>query len=68
MVSRIRRHTDLPILVGFGISKPEHVSEVAQFADGALVGSALVDMIESATGDKAAAATKFAAGLRGNVE
>ena len=66
LVERIRRHTDLPILVGFGISKPEHVSEVARFADGAAVGSALIDTIESATGDQATAAAEFAAGLRGN--
>ena len=66
LVERIRRHTDLPILVGFGISKPEHVSEVAQFSEGALVGSALIDTIESASGDPAVAAAEFAASLRGN--
>ena len=65
LVERIRRHTDLPILVGFGISKPEHVSEVAQFSEGALVGSALIETIESASGDPAVAAAEFAASLRG---
>ncbi len=65
LVKRIRRHTDLPILVGFGISKPEHVSEVAQFADGAVVGSAVIEAIEGATGDQAAATARFAAGLIG---
>ena len=66
LVERIRRHTDLPILVGFGISKPEHVSEVAQFSEGALVGSALIDTIESASGDPAVAAAEFATSLMGN--
>jgi tryptophan synthase alpha chain len=45
LVERVRKHTDLPVAVGFGISKPEHVSEVAQFADGVAVGSALIDAI-----------------------
>ncbi len=66
LVERIRRHTDLPILVGFGISKPEHVSEVAQFADGVAVGSALIDTIAGAPGDEAAAAAEFTTSLRGN--
>lgn len=41
----IRRHTHLPIVVGFGISKPEHVQTVAAVADGVVVGSALVNCI-----------------------
>jgi tryptophan synthase alpha chain len=45
MVERIRRVTDLPVALGFGISKPDHVREVAQWADAAVVGSALVDVI-----------------------
>jgi tryptophan synthase alpha chain len=50
MVSRIRRHTDLPIALGFGISRPEHVAEVGVYADGAVVGSALVALIAEASG------------------
>ena len=46
-LGRIRRHTDLPLAVGFGISRPEHVAEVAKVADGAIVGSAVVDRLES---------------------
>lgn len=42
-LQRVRRHTDLPLVVGFGISRPEHVAEVARFADGAIVASALID-------------------------
>jgi len=45
LVRRIRAHTKLPIALGFGISRPEHVAEVTSFADAAVVGSALVSVI-----------------------
>jgi tryptophan synthase alpha chain len=45
-VLRVRGETTKPIAVGFGISRPEHVAEVCQVADGAVVGSALVSLIE----------------------
>ena len=45
MVRRIRKLTDLPIALGFGISRPEHVAEVGAYADAAVVGSALVSLI-----------------------
>lgn len=45
MVRRIRAHTSLPIALGFGISRPEHVAEVTAYADAAVVGSALVSII-----------------------
>ena len=45
MVERIRKVSDLPVALGFGISKPDHVREVGQWADAAVVGSALVDVI-----------------------
>ena len=48
MVDRIRRASDLPVALGFGISKPEHVREVGQWADAAVVGSALVSVIAEA--------------------
>ena len=48
MVQRIRRVSDLPVALGFGISKPEHVREVGQWADAAVVGSALVSVIAEA--------------------
>jgi tryptophan synthase alpha chain len=44
-VALIRQKTDLPLVVGFGISSPEQVSEVASVADGVVVGSALVNCI-----------------------
>lgn len=46
LIKRIRSHTDIPLCVGFGISKPEHVKEVLDAgADGAIVGSALINII-----------------------
>jgi tryptophan synthase alpha chain len=45
MVRRIRAVSDLPVALGFGISKPEHVRAVGQWADAAVVGSALVNVI-----------------------
>ena len=50
MVQRIRRVSRLPVALGFGISKPEHVREVGQWADAAVVGSALVNVIAEAGG------------------
>ena len=47
-VARLRRHTDLPLCIGFGIRTPEHAAEVARRADGAVVGSALIDRIAKA--------------------
>ena len=47
-VARIRRHTDLPLAVGFGVSTVEQAEAVAGYADGVIVGSALVDMIAKA--------------------
>lgn len=42
LVDRLRRLTDRPVCVGIGVSTAEHAAEVAQFADGVIVGSALV--------------------------
>jgi tryptophan synthase alpha chain len=50
MVARIRAVSDLPVALGFGISKPEHVRAVGQWADAAVVGSALVNVIADAGG------------------
>lgn len=41
-INDIRKHTDKPIAVGFGVSKPEDASEIAKIADGVIVGSAIV--------------------------
>jgi tryptophan synthase alpha chain len=50
MVRRIRAVTSMPIALGFGISRPEHVAEVGGFADAAVVGSALVALIAQESG------------------
>jgi len=56
LVSRLRRFTKLPIAVGFGISTPEQFAEVGQYADGIVVGSAIVEAIERASRGQAAEA------------
>ncbi len=52
-VARIRQVTDLPIAVGFGISTPQQVAAVCEIADGAIVGSAVVDIIAEASNHEA---------------
>jgi len=49
-VSRLRRHTDLPIAVGFGIKTPDQAAEIARHADGVVVGSAVVDKVGQLAG------------------
>lgn len=67
-IARVRRHTDLPLAIGFGISKPEHVAEVARIADGAVVASALLNRLEEVAdwpvAERAAALEAFTRGLR----
>ena len=53
-VTRLRRHTDLPISIGFGIRTPEHAATIARLADGVVVGSALIDQIANAENDSQA--------------
>jgi tryptophan synthase alpha chain len=49
-VARLKRHTDLPVAVGFGIKTPAQAAEVAAVADAAVVGSALVERIRAGLG------------------
>jgi tryptophan synthase alpha chain len=51
-VERIRRHTDLPVVVGFGIATRAHVAQVAACADGVVVGSALVNIVREHLHDR----------------
>jgi tryptophan synthase alpha chain len=65
LVARLRQFTTLPIAVGFGISNAEHVKAVGEFADAAIIGSALVALIEKTPAPQAAEAVgQFIAGLR----
>jgi tryptophan synthase alpha chain len=75
-VARIKRHTDLPVCVGFGIRTPDVARAIAERADGAVVGTALVDALRaSLDGEGRASATtvsavadlaaSLAAGVRG---
>ena len=67
-VQRVRGYTkehDLPIAVGFGLSTPEHIAEVTRFADGAVVGSALVNLIDShSENEQVEAVRKYIQSLR----
>ncbi|MEI7608196.1 MAG: tryptophan synthase subunit alpha [Rhodospirillaceae bacterium] len=75
-VTRLRRHTDLPVAVGFGITSPERAAAVAQVADAAVVGSAIVNRLAKGldahgkapaglAGDVLAFVRELAAGVRG---
>lgn len=65
LVARLRRFTKLPVAVGFGISNAEHVRAVGEFADAAVIGSALVSLIEKTPPNQAAAAVgRFIAEVR----
>jgi len=69
LVERIRRWSKLPIAVGFGISNAEHVARVGSFADAAVIGSAIVELIERTALEKGPAETpgavsRFIEGLR----
>ncbi|HTH42396.1 MAG TPA: tryptophan synthase subunit alpha [Terracidiphilus sp.] len=65
LVDRIRRWSKLPVAVGFGISNAEHVAKVAEFADAAVIGSAIVELIERSTPESApGAVARFIKGLR----
>jgi tryptophan synthase alpha chain len=65
LVERIRRWTRLPIAVGFGISTSEHVAQVAKFADAAVIGSAIVELIERSAPEAApGAVARYIKGLR----
>ena len=60
-VAAIRRHTALPVVVGFGISTRDQVREVARHADGVVVGSALVNVIKAGLADRPAAPARLRA-------
>ncbi|HEV8048538.1 MAG TPA: tryptophan synthase subunit alpha [Terriglobales bacterium] len=59
LVSRLRALTKLPIAVGFGISTAEQFAAVGEFADAAVIGSAIVEIIERNPGREAASVAEF---------
>jgi len=73
-VQRIKRHTALPVAVGFGVKTPEHAAAIAKGADGVVVGSALVDAVRGsldaeghATAKTVSAVTDLVAALAAGV-
>ncbi len=70
-VARLRRHTALPVAIGFGIRTAEHAASVARLAEGVVVGSALIDRIakaatpEQAVRDVLGLCSELAQGVRG---
>ncbi|MBC8076804.1 MAG: tryptophan synthase subunit alpha [Chloroflexales bacterium] len=65
-VARVRRHTDLPLVVGFGISTAAHVATIGRIADGAIVASALINHIEQLPPEQVVAgAAAFVRELKG---
>ena len=50
-ISEIRKYTSLPIVAGFGIKNKDHVKEICKFADGAVVGSSIIKIIEENIND-----------------
>jgi tryptophan synthase alpha chain len=60
-VARIKSHTDLPVIVGFGIKTPQAAADIAAIADGAVVGSAIVERVGA--GDSVADVLAFVKSL-----
>ena len=69
LVARIKRYTTLPVALGFGVSTAAHVKAVGEFADAAVVGSAIVGLIEKTpAADAAKAVGEFVRSLCGGVK
>ena len=71
MITELRKHTDKPISVGFGVSTPEQAKQVANIADGVIVGSAIINVIEAHINDETkllTAVKQFASDLASGVK
>jgi tryptophan synthase alpha chain len=67
LVERIKTHSDLPVLVGFGVSTSKHVNDISKFADGAVFASAMLDAVGKApVGEAARVAGDYVRSLRGD--
>jgi tryptophan synthase alpha chain len=64
LIRNVRRHTSLPVVVGFGISRPEHLAALEGQADGVIVASALLDAIRNEPKDAEGQIRRFLTGLR----
>jgi tryptophan synthase alpha chain len=68
-IDRVRGHTNLPIAVGFGVSNPEHVAQIGEIADGAVIASAMINFLDTAPlAEQAQVAQRYVRGLRGEEE
>lgn len=65
LVEATRRHTSLPLAIGFGISRPEQAAAVARIADGVVVGSAVMRIVEQGGADLESKLEAFAASIAG---
>ena len=64
-LARVRQHTDLPLAVGFGVSRPEHVATIAQIAEGVVSASALINVLdETPTAQRYDALTVLVSAMR----
>jgi tryptophan synthase alpha chain len=64
-IARVRACTDLPLAVGFGVSRPEHIAHIGRVADAAIIGSAVINAIDAAEpARRATVIEQFIAGLR----
>jgi tryptophan synthase alpha chain len=63
LVRSVKAETSLPVVVGFGLSRPEHLQALRGVADGAIVASALLDAIRMEPHDAVGAASRFVRGL-----
>ena len=71
MIAELRKHTNKPISVGFGVSTPDQATQIAQIADGVIVGSAIINVIEEHINDEArllTAVKQFASDLAAGVK
>ena len=63
-VAEVRRQASVPVAVGFGIKTPEQAAQVGSFADGVIVGTALIRAADGSPDNPAGAARAYTAGLR----
>ncbi len=70
-ISEIRKHTNLPVGVGFGINSPERAVKIGEFSDAVVIGSAIVRMMEDFDGDRKSvinAVSEFLRDVRGALD